>query len=311
MSDNKLLNTLFETTEIEEDVFKNPEIAHLFIHHNKVLGKRTLDGLTVDTEEIEDGVKVRLHLAEGVIIKNPVHLCFGLFHQEGTQRIIMDVKIEKRAKISILSHCAFPNPIKIKHIMDADIEISEGAEYSYLERHVHGFKGGIEVYPKAKVRLGKNAKFKTDFELLKGRVGLIDIDYKVICEANSVLEMNTKINGTGDDVIKINEEGELIGEHSSGVLTSRVALRDKARAEVYSKLIATAAYARGHVDCKEIVQDNGVAKAVPVVEVRHPKAHITHEAAIGSVDSKRLQTLLARGLTEEKAVDLIIQGLLR
>jgi hypothetical protein len=37
---------------------------------------------------------------------------------------------------------------------------------------------------------------------------------------------------------------------------------------------------------------------------------VTHEAAIGSVDSKQLQTLMSRGLTEEKAVDLIIQGLL-
>ena len=42
----------------------------------------------------------------------------------------------------------------------------------------------------------------------------------------------------------------------------------------------------------------------------HPKAHVTHEAAIGSVDSKQLQTLMARGLSEDEAVDLIIQGLL-
>jgi len=47
-----------------------------------------------------------------------------------------------------------------------------------------------------------------------------------------------------------------------------------------------------------------------VVEVRNPKAHVTHEAAIGSVDSKQLQTLMSRGLSEEEAVDLIIEGLL-
>ncbi|MCR4397120.1 MAG: SufD family Fe-S cluster assembly protein, partial [Candidatus Saccharicenans sp.] len=31
---------------------------------------------------------------------------------------------------------------------------------------------------------------------------------------------------------------------------------------------------------------------------------------IGSVDSKQLQTLMARGLSEDEAVDLIIEGLL-
>jgi len=58
------------------------------------------------------------------------------------------------------------------------------------------------------------------------------------------------------------------------------------------------------------VQDNAIAKAVPIVEVKHPKAHVTHEAAIGSVDSKQLETLMSRGLTENEAVEFIIQGLL-
>jgi Fe-S cluster assembly scaffold protein SufB len=46
------------------------------------------------------------------------------------------------------------------------------------------------------------------------------------------------------------------------------------------------------------------------VEVRNPRAHITHEASIGSVDSKELQTLMSRGHNEEEAVELIIEGLL-
>ena len=50
--------------------------------------------------------------------------------------------------------------------------------------------------------------------------------------------------------------------------------------------------------------------ATPVVEVKHPKAHVTHEAAIGSVDTKQLETLMSRGLGEEEAIDLIVQGLL-
>ena len=129
-------------------------------------------------------------------------------------------------------------------------------------------------------------------------------------DARSVSEVTVRVSGSGDDRISIKEAVDLVGEHARGVLTSNIALRHTSQAEVYSTLIATAAYARGHVDCKEIVQDRAVAKAVPVVEVRHPKAHVTHEAAIGSVDSKQLETLLSRGLDEDQAVDLIIQGLL-
>ncbi len=103
---------------------------------------------------------------------------------------------------------------------------------------------------------------------------------------------------------------ELVGEHAHGVLTSNISVRQQATAEVSNTLIATAPHARGHVDCKEIVVDQAVAHAVPIVEVRHEKAHVTHEAALGSVDGKQLETLMSRGLTEDRATDLIIEGLL-
>jgi hypothetical protein len=137
------------------------------------------------------------------------------------------------------------------------------------------------------------------------------MDYETDCGPDSVLEMMAKISGRADDRIKIREVGILRGRGARGYLTSRVAARDRAKAEVYNKLVATAAYARGHVDCKEIIKDGGTASAIPVVEVAHPQAHITHEAAIGSVDSRQLETLMSRGLDEDQASELIIAGLLR
>jgi Fe-S cluster assembly scaffold protein SufB len=47
------------------------------------------------------------------------------------------------------------------------------------------------------------------------------------------------------------------------------------------------------------------------VRVFHPEAKITHEAAIGSSDKKKLETLMARGLSPEQAVELIVSGILR
>jgi Fe-S cluster assembly scaffold protein SufB len=38
---------------------------------------------------------------------------------------------------------------------------------------------------------------------------------------------------------------------------------------------------------------------------------LTHEAAIGSVDKKQVETLMARGLTEDEAVDVVVRGMLR
>jgi len=65
------------------------------------------------------------------------------------------------------------------------------------------------------------------------------------------------------------------------------------------------------MDCAEIVRGRATASNTPHVIVRDDQAHITHEAAIGTVDRKELETLMARGLDEDEAVDVIVRGMLR
>ncbi len=316
MNDTSSANTndsdiqeLLASIALEKEIMNDPETAHVVVDHDRVLGLRAVPGLNVDIDTIEDGIRARIRVDEGTVIGKTVHMCFGMLPKEGTQRIDMDVHVEKNASISILAHCTFPNAVDVRHIMDARIRVDDGASYSYLEKHVHGDHGGVKVIPKACIFLGENARFKTEFELVKGRVGEIDVDYETECGTGSTLEMTARINGSGDDVIRIREAGTLAA-YATGVLTSKIAVSDNASAEIYNVLTAVGPYARGHVDCKEIVQGNATATATPIVDVRDSKAHITHEAAIGSVDSKQLQTLMSRGLSEDDATDLIIQGLL-
>ena len=288
----------------------NKDTPHLIINANQVLSSHQVEGLIMEPEELPDGVRAKLRVKKGVKIGSPVHLCFGLLPERGVQHIIMDIEIEDEAEVSFMAHCTFPNAVDVEHRMEAQIKVGRQAKYSYFERHWHSDEGMVKVVPVARIELEEGAHFSTEFELLKGRVGLIDLDYRTTCQARSSAEMKARIFGRQDDRIQIREAAHLIGEGSRAVLTTHVAVKNQARAEINNEIIAEAPYARGHVDCKEIIQDNGLARAVPVVEVRNPKAYVTHEAAIGSVDSKQLQTLMSRGLSEEEAVDLIVEGLL-
>lgn len=286
------------------------DVARLEVHGNRVVGQHLLPGLHVAVDERETGIRAVLRLEAGVHLAKPVHICFGVLPDRGRQDIEMDVTIEEEASVEILAHCTFPNAVEVEHTMQGVVRVGAGACYAYRERHVHGHSGGLRVVPHAKVYVGENARFSTDFELLRGRCGDLDIDYVAEVAAGGVADMLSRVSARADDSIRIREAAVLCGDAARGVLTSHIALRDRSRAVVENELTALAPGARGHVDCKEIVLDEAQARAVPVVDVRHPKAHVTHEAAIGSVDSKQLQTLMARGLSEDAAADLIIQGLL-
>jgi Fe-S cluster assembly scaffold protein SufB len=71
---------------------------------------------------------------------------------------------------------------------------------------------------------------------------------------------------------------------------------------------ASAKGARGHIDCSEIIIGKALAESVPIIKVSHPEARITHEASIGKVNQKELETLMTRGLSEKEAIDFIVKG---
>ncbi|MFP4446333.1 MAG: SufB/SufD family protein [Desulfosudaceae bacterium] len=308
MNKNEMIAKLYES--LGESHVMAPDVAHVEIHGNQVLGLHLVPGLEVAAEEMDEGIRAEIIVRENTVIEKPVRICFGMLPESGVQKILMTTRLEDHAAISIVASCTFPNAVDVRHTMDAEIHIGKGAEYAYLERHVHGDAGGVTVVPRAVIHLDEDARFRTDFELIRGRVGHIDMEYEAFCGPRSILEMSARINGTADDHIAINEKAHLEGADAHGVLMTNIAVRDRAAATIKNTMVASAPGARGHVDCKEIVQGEAVASAIPVVEVRHPRAHVTHEASVGSVDSKQLATLMARGLTEDEATDLIIQGLL-
>ena len=295
----------------DKSILAKEDTAHLVASGHKILSMRAVRGIDVEAKETGSGISVRVKVLEGTHLLNPVHICFGVLHKSGIQKINMDVKFEKDSKASFIAHCIFPKAEKVKHIMDAVIDIGENATMRYSEVHYHGIYGGIEVYPKAVVKIEKNGKYFTDFLLVSGRVGKLEIDYSVKMGENAVTEITARVFGHGDDNISIMDKVALDGVNSKGLIKTRVAIEDNAQAQVTGITEGNAPGARGHVDCMEIVKDKAVAKAIPIVMVTNSLAKVTHEAAIGSVDKKQLETLMAHGLSPEEAVDVIVRGILK
>lgn len=292
-------------------VLASNDIAHLVASGKNLLSLRQIPGVSIQAQADAEAIYVRLNLERERKITNPVHLCVGVLEKSGTQRIKIDLRAAERSSATLMAHCFFPFAVDVEHSMDAFIDLATRAELRYLEAHYHGQQGGIKVLPTARVRVGPHARFFSDFSLITGRVGLLGIKYNVEAEDDAIAELTSRVFGHATDEINIEEEVVLSGRSSRGLVKIRVALEDRARAMVTGMTAGNAEGARGHVDCLEIVKDQAVARAVPIVSVTHPLAKVTHEAAIGSIDKKQLETLMAHGVSPEKAVDIIVRGILR
>ncbi len=76
-------------------------------------------------------------------------------------------------------------------------------------------------------------------------------------------------------------------------------------------LVGAAKGCKAHVDCSGLMLNHkGSIEAVPGLKSMHPDARMSHEAAIGRIDTGALNYLRSKGLTEAEAISLIVRGFL-
>jgi len=296
------------------DVFltQRSKISHLCIEKNKILSFYSVPHLRIATKTFSQGVKIKILVKEGAKIEKPIFLCFGVLGEEGKQIILPEIVLKENSEAKILSFCTFPQAKGVFHEMEAKIKLEKGAKLFYNDIHYHGENFGVEVKSTFKVFVGSESSFKNKFILDKGSIGKLKIFLEAELEKNTFCEILNKVIGKGrKDEVEIHDKILLKGENSSSLNKLRGAVIDGGKMFFKGETEAgeRAKNARGHIDCQEIIIGEGsIAESIPLILVKNEEARITHEASVGKVNQKELETLMSRGLSEKEAIDFIIKG---
>lgn len=302
----------YEQSGGDASKFLRKDIVSIIVSGDKVIGRNTVSGVELKAKELENGVELWINVADNVQLNNPIHLCTGYHKPEGTQRVFIHTKIGKNAKVDFISHCVFPKGTNFTHKMIADTEIGENSKVSYNDTHFHSPDGGVTVEAVYNTRVAKNGLFENVFHLTKTRVGKLFVQMKVVLEKKASAFLESKVFEKEDDEVEIIEELNLDGESSSGIAKTVVFATDRSRAKIINRAFGNAPFAKGHIECKEVVKgDNVNVGTIPELYVKDEKAELTHEASIGRVNVKQLETLMSKGLTEDEATELIVRGMLK
>ena len=159
------------------DVLRTPRVASAIISGNQVLAVNLVEGVDIEAEEMEQGVRASIRVAPGTKVDYPVHLCFGVIPEKGVQQIIPDFEIGEGAEVGFLAHCTFPNAVDLEHVMEGRIHVGPGATMRYNEAHYHGPHGGILVLPTTHAQVDEGGRLETEFSLTHGRVGKLEIQF--------------------------------------------------------------------------------------------------------------------------------------
>ncbi len=299
---------IYENEGLDTSLFGD-KIAAIIISGDRIIGLNNIQGVEIRGKEIENGVSADIRIADNLKLPLPIHLCTGFLKSEGYQRVVFSIDVGKNSKVKFLSHCIFPHARDFVHEAYAKIRVRENASVTYEDEHIHG--EGVRMKSRTEVEIERKGRYTGKFSLIKYRAKELRLEMEARLADYAVAELSSKIKSVKDDSVEIKEVAYLNGAHSRANLKSTAIAFDNSRVNIINEAYGLGDYAKGHVECHEIVKGNADVQTVPLLRVRNDRAELTHEASIGRINETQLLQLMAKGMSEEEAAELIIKGLLR
>jgi len=289
-----------------------PQDLAFFVDKNEILHKKPIQGIKSEVIPTEFGIKMRTVIEPGVKIDYPVTLCFGNFQHGGEHINEQELIVGEGADVKIYTF-ALIGPGQKLHRKDlVTVRLGKNAKVELYDIHYHDKTADIDFYAELNAYLDEGAYFYNLLKVTDEKSGKFKTKFygEVGPKAAAVVEAKMKAT-EGDDVV-VEDIMKLVGEEARGLSKSRIIALDGAKAEFIGEAYGEAPNSRCHIDCAEVVKgENVVLKNIPILVSTNETAKLTHEASIGKIDKKQLETLMAKGLTEDEATEVVVQGMLR
>ena len=250
-----------------------------------------------------------IYVPPGVKIDLPMQAYFRMNQQGSGQFEHTLIIADKGSEIHYLEGCSSPKFSKNSlHAGCVEVHVLEGAKVKY---------SSVENWSKNTFNLNtKRAIVHKDasIEWLNGQTGsgvtmlypaAILMGENSHCESLGIAFAGEGQNqDTGTKVIHI-------GKNTSSTLTSKSISKDGGISSYRGlvKIAKSAQNAKVSVECDALMIDNkSESNTYPQMEVFNESAQIAHEATVGKIGDKEINYLMARGLSEEQAKQMIVSG---
>lgn len=249
-----------------------------------------------------------VRVLEGAKVRLPIQLFTLLEAPQGRQFHHNITVIEKGAEVEMISGSAVPRSVHAgHHVSLSETYLREGAVCRSVS--IEHWAANMEVHSYARSRLERNA------HAIDSVIQLAPVKHHV-SQSRSYLEEGATAN---DQAVIYSPVG------TTRIMESETWLQGEgARCESITRmvtaggvvsnratLVGEAAGVSGFLGCNGLkLSDEGEIVSVPALRALNAQAQLSHEASIGMIDQEKLGYLMASGMSEDQARDLIIQGFL-
>lgn len=215
--------------------------------------------------------------------------------------------------VTIIAGCGIHNDSHAdsSHQGIHEIIVKRGAHMKYTEKHYGEGQGSGKriLHPATIITVEEGASAELELVQIRGvddthRSSKATVHEKGSLKIVERLMTHSEQNASSEvDVI-------IAGKGGTAQILSRSVARDQSH-QVFKASMVGKNECMGHVECDAIIMEDARIQAMPALAAEDSSAVLTHEAAIGKIAGEQLIKLMSLGLSEQEAVNTILEGFLR
>lgn len=241
--------------------------------------------------------------------KMPVQTCLLMGSKNSSQMVHNLIVVEEGAHLDVITGCSTRKDVERGlHLGISEMYVKKGATLNFTM--IHNWAEQIGVRPRTVVYVEEGGTYINNYVTLKP-VKSVQTYPTVLLEGNGAFARLNSI-GVAHPGSELDLGSRVIfnAPNTKAELISRT-ITTGGKVIARGEMIGNANGAKGHLECHGLVlSDVGTQRAIPILEANVEDIELSHEAAVGRIAREQIEYLMARGLTEEEAVGMIVRGFL-
>jgi hypothetical protein len=244
----------------------------------------------------------------GAKVTHPVQACLYIAKNNFSQHVHNIVIAEEGSELHIITGCATaPHLISGLHVGVSEFYVKKGAKLIFTMIHEWGDQ--VNVRPRTVTRVEEGGIIVSNYVSLKP-VGSLQMNPAThLVGKGAVARFNSILVASSGTNMDVGSRIYLEAPDTKAEIISR-AITSGGSIIARGNLIGKASPIKAHLECKGLILKDGLMQAIPELSATVPGVEMSHEAAVGKIDKREIEYLMARGLDEETAVSTIVRGFL-
>ena len=244
----------------------------------------------------------------GVKVSHPIQSCLYIAKERFSQNVHNIVIAEEGSELHVITGCATaPHLVSGLHVGVSEFYVKKNARLFFTMIHDWGEK--VNVRPRSNIQVEEGGVVVSNYISLRPVGSLQMFPTTSLNGRNAVARFNSVLVAAQGSHLDVGSRVILKAPGTRAEIISR-GITSGGTIIARGDLIGEVAGIKAHLECKGLILNNGLMHAIPELRGYVPGVEMSHEAAVGKIDQREIEYLMARGLDEEEAISTIVRGFL-